>query len=86
MPPAQDDILTEVRLALARLEVKVQGLDQKMDSAVVSREHLENRLAPLTENMNKWKGGMAAITLVAGSVGALVTTVVKYLLTGGSSP
>jgi hypothetical protein len=58
----------------------------KLDQAMVSREHLEKRIAPLTENMNKWKGGMTAITLVAGSIGALVTTFAKHLFLGGSSP
>jgi len=86
MPPAEQDIITDVRLSLARLEVEVKNLNKKMDSAVVSREHLETRLAPLTENMNKWKGGVAAITIVAGSIGALVTTLVKTWFLNGASP
>ena len=85
MPPS-DDTLTELRIVVARLDERTKAIMQKLDDAVVSREHLEQRLAPLTENMNKWKGGVAAITIVAGSIGAVITTVVKHLFTSGSSP
>lgn len=74
MPPDQE-VLTEIRIALARLETK-------MDEAMVSREHLEARLAPLTENMNKWKGGLAAIIFVSGSVGAAITALANHLFAG----
>ena len=79
-------MLTELRIAVARLEEQVRAVHTKMDEAVVSRAHLEERLAPLTENMNKWKGGVAAITLVAGSIGAAVTTLLKQFFATGNLP
>jgi hypothetical protein len=54
----------------------------KLDAAMVSREHLETRLAPLTEHMNRWRGGMAVILLVAGSIGALVSSFAKSVIAG----
>lgn len=82
MTPEQQDVLTQLRLAVARLEVKVQSIDEKMDSAVVSRAHLEERLAPLTENMNRWKGGLAALVLGAGTVGGAITSAISHFFTG----
>lgn len=86
MPPS-DDPLTELRITVARLDERMNTVITKLDQSMVSREHLNDTLKPLTENMNKWKGGMAAITVVAGSIGALVTTFVKtFFMHGGSSP
>jgi hypothetical protein len=75
-----------VLVSIARLEEQIKAVNEKLDQAVVSRAHLDERLAPLTENMNKWKGGVAAITIVAGSVGAFVSTLVKQWFLSGSSP
>ena len=88
MPPAEEQTAANIHIlvSIARLEEQIKAVNAKLDDAVVSRAHLEERLAPLTENMNKWKGGVAAITLVAGSIGALVSTLVKSLFLGGSSP
>lgn len=85
MPP-QDDTLTELRVTVARLDERMNTVIAKLDQNMVSREHLQETLKPLTDNMNRWKGGLAAITVVAGSIGALVTTFVKQLFLGGSSP
>lgn len=87
MPPAHDDDpLTELRITVARLDERMNTVISKLDQSMVSREHLHETLKPLTENMDRWKGGMAVITLAAGSVGALVTTIIKHLFAGGSSP
>jgi hypothetical protein len=87
MSQLQDDPLTELRITVARLDERMNTIIVKLDQAMVSREHLETRLAPLSENINKWKGGVAAITIVAGSVGALITTLFKSIfMQGGSSP
>lgn len=85
MPP-QDDPLTELRITVARLDERMNTVITKLDQNMVSREHLQETLKPLTENMDRWKGGLATITVVAGSIGALVTTFVKNLFMGGSSP
>ena len=85
MPP-QDDTLTELRVTVARLDERMNTVIAKLDQNMVSREHLQDTLKPLTENMNKWKGGLAAITVVAGSIGALVTTFIKQIFLNGSSP
>jgi hypothetical protein len=89
MPPSphEEDPLTELRITVARLDERMNTVISKLDQSMVSREHLQQTLGPLTENMNKWKGGVAALTVVAGSVGALVTTFVKsWILNGGSPP
>lgn len=86
MPPQDDNTLTELRVLVARLDERMNTVLTKLDRDMVSREHLQDTLKPLTENMNKWKGGLAAITVVAGSVGALVTTFIKQLFLNGSSP
>ena len=85
MAPTDSEILTELRIAVARLEEQVRMANHKLDTAVITSEHLEKRLAPFTANMNRWKGALAVITLVAGSLGATVTTIVKQFL-GVSSP
>jgi hypothetical protein len=85
MPP-QDDTLTELRVTVARLDERMNTVIAKLDQNMVSREHLQETLKPLTENMNRWKGGLAAITVVAGSIGALVTTFIKQMFLNGSSP
>lgn len=84
MAPSEHDVLTELRIAVARLEERTRSMDAKLDEAMVSREHLEKRLAPLTANMNRWKGALITITFIAGSLGAAVTTAVKNAL--GVSP
>lgn len=76
-----------VLISIARLEEQIKAIHQKLDDAVVSRSHLDERLAPITENMNKWKGGITVIALVAGSVGAFVSALAKHWFSiGGSSP
>ena len=86
MPPQDDSTLTELRVLVARLDERMNTVLTKLDRDMVSREHLQDTLRPLTENMNKWKGGLAAITVVAGSIGALVTTFIKQIFLNGSSP
>lgn len=88
MPPSEEQTIHNINIlvSIARLEEQIKAVNAKLDDAVVSRAHLEERLAPLTENMNKWKGGVAAITLVAGSIGALISTLIKSLFINGSSP
>lgn len=81
-----DPSYVNLLVSIARLEEQIKAVNAKLDDAVVSRAHFEERLAPLTENMNRWKGGMAVITLVAGSVGAIVTTFIKQVFLNGSSP
>ena len=78
MQPDQD-VLTELRIAVARIEERQRSMDRKLDEAVVSREHLDERLAPLIEHMNKGKGALAAITLTAGAIGATIATFLKHL-------
>lgn len=86
MPPHEDP-LTELRITVARLDERMNTVITKLDQSMVSREHLQETLRPLTDNMNRWKGGLATITVVAGSIGALVTTFVKaFFLGNGSSP
>lgn len=88
MPPTDSDILTELRIAVARIETRIDerfnAVDNKFEQAMVSREHLEQRLAPLTANMNRWKGALVVITFVAGSLGAVVATAIKNAF--GASP
>lgn len=79
MPQEQDNVLIELRIAVARLEEQVKLVNTKLDLAVVSREHMESKLAPLMENMNKGKGALAAATLMAGAIGATLATFFKYL-------
>lgn len=86
MSPPQDDPLTELRITVARLDERMNTVITKLDQSMVSRDHLQETLKPLTDNMNKWKGGITAITVVAGSIGALVTTLFKQLFLSGSSP
>lgn len=84
MVSTDSEVLTELRIAVARLEERTRSMDSKLDEAMVSREHLEKRLAPLTANMNRWKGALIVITFIAGSLGATVTTFIKNAL--GASP
>lgn len=84
MPPPTDDTLTELRIMVARLDERTKTIIEKLDDAVVSRDHLERRLAPLTANMNRWKGALVVITFVAGSLGATISTGLKNLF--GASP
>lgn len=79
-----NDILTDLRLAVARLEVQTRNINEKLDTAVVSREQLEARLAPITEYMNRWKGALTMIVLIAGAAGAAVTTGIRQLLNGAN--
>jgi hypothetical protein len=83
MPP-EYDILTELRISVARIEERQRSMDRKLDEAVVSRDHLDERLAPLIEHMNKGKGALATITLAAGAIGATVATFLKQFF--GVSP
>src|SRR5574343_1189639 len=79
-----DDVLSALRVAVARLEERIdqkrKAIEDKIDLVVVSREHLELRLAPLFENMNKGKGALAMIIFVAGGLGALVYEFLRHLL------
>lgn len=84
--PTSHPAYVHLLVSIARLEEQIKSLNEKLDQAVVSRAHLEERLAPLTENMNLWKGGVAAITLVAGSIGAFISTLIKQFFLNGSSP
>ena len=88
MPPSEDQTTTNINIlvSIARLEEQIKAVNHKLDEAVVSRAHFEERLAPLYENMNRWKGGVAAITLVAGSIGAIISTFIKNMFLNGSSP
>ena len=81
MPPDQQELLTDLRLAVARLEVRLGSMDDKMDTALVSREHFENRLAPLIRHMDRWKGGLAAWLFMAGTAGAAITSAVSHFFT-----
>ena len=83
MPP-DNDILTELRITVARIEERQRSMDRKLDEAVVSREHLDERLEPLVEHMNKGKGALATVTLAAGAIGATVATFLKQFI--GVSP
>lgn len=74
-----EQILTDLRIAVARLEEQVKLVNTKLDIAVVSREHMESKLAPLVENMNRGKGALAAATVIAGMIGATVATFFKQL-------
>lgn len=84
MAPSEQDILTDLRIAVARLDERTKTIVEKLDEAMVSREHLEKRLAPLTANMNRWKGALVVITFIAGSLGATITTWIKHAF--GASP
>lgn len=75
-----DELLRELHATVARLDERTKTIIDKLDDAVVSREHLENRLAPLTENMNKWKGALTVVTVIAGAIGATVATLLKRML------
>ena len=83
MPPDQD-VLTQLQISLAEVRTELRYMRTSLDQAVVSREHLEARLAPLTDHMNRWKGALVVITFVAGSIGAAVTTVLKQAFAGPS--
>ena len=77
MPPDQD-ILTELRISVAELRGEVRHINLKLDEAVVSREHLERKLAPIVESLNRGKGALAAATLMAGAIGATIATMFKH--------
>lgn len=78
MPPDQE-VLTDLRIAVARLEEQIKVVNAKLDLAVISRESMEERLAPLMESVNKGKGALAAATIIAGAIGATVATFVKQI-------
>lgn len=75
-----DETLTELRIAVARLDERTIKILERLDQAVVSRTHLEERLAPITENLNRWKGALTLIVIVAGSISAAVTIFIKNIL------
>jgi hypothetical protein len=84
--PTEQDILTELRISVAELRGEVRHINVKLDEAVVSRDHLEKKLAPIIESMNRGKGALAAATLMAGAIGATVATVVKEIFNHSPLP
>lgn len=84
MAPSEQDLLTDLRIMVARLDERTRNIDRKLDEAVVSRADLEERLGPLTANMNRWKGALVVITFIAGSVGATISTWLKHAIGGAS--
>ena len=85
-PVSQTDheILTALRIEMAEIRVEMRSTNVMLREALVSREHLDARLKPITENMDRWKGALTIITIIAGSIGATVATGLKHLF--GVSP
>ena len=75
-----ETVLTDLRIAVARLEEQIKIVNTKLDLERLAREHTEKQLAPLMESVNKGKGALAAATLIAGAIGATVATGVKHFL------
>jgi FtsZ-binding cell division protein ZapB len=75
-----DEVLTELRVTVARLDERTRSMDKKLDEAVLARDELEKQIQPVVESMNRWKGGFAMIAIVAGTTGAAITTFLKKLL------
>lgn len=87
----QDVMLTDLRIATARLDEQVKTVIEKLDAAVASRaevrkelesvqKELNDRLGPVTESMNRWKGALAMIALFVGAVASAVTLFVEHWL------
>lgn len=79
MQQDQEHVLTDLRIAVARLEENVKLISLKLDGERLYREQMDAKLAPLAESMNKGKGMLAAATLMAGITGAGIATVVKHV-------
>lgn len=78
----EDKSLTDLRVAVARLEERLDTVIHKLDQAMVSRHQLEERLAPLTTNIDRWKGGLAMLAITAGIVGSLLGKLLHRLMEG----
>jgi hypothetical protein len=74
----QDNVLVDLRIAVARLEEQVKVVNTKLDVERIYREQMDAKLAPLVESMNKGKGAFAAAALAAGVLGAGFATALKH--------
>lgn len=88
--PEQDPILTDLRIAVARLDEQLKAVLSQLaaqretaraerETERAYREHMETKLNPLIESVNKGKGAFAAATLIAGAIGATVATFLKQV-------
>ena len=84
MTVASEEVLTDVRILVARLDERTKSIadkleeharsiDRKLDEAVISRKELDERLEPLTTHMERGKGALAAMTFAASVVGATLS-------------
>ena len=83
--PVEQELLTEVRIAVAELRAEIRHINMKLDQAVVARADLERKLVPITESLNRGKGALAAATLMAGALGAVFSAAFRSMF-GGASP
>jgi hypothetical protein len=75
-----DEILSDLRVTVARLDERTLTIIEKLDQAVIARRDLEERLEPLAESVTRWKGGLTVIALAAGAIGAAAAKVATKLL------
>lgn len=74
-----DEILSDLRVLVARLDERTLTIVQKLDQAVVARRELEERLEPLADSVTRWKGGLTVIALAAGSIGAAAAGIARKI-------
>jgi hypothetical protein len=90
MTSDQDTVLTELRIAVARLDEQLKAVLYQLaaqretsraerETECAYREHMEAKLAPLIESVDRGKGALAAATLLAGAIGAAFATGFKHL-------
>jgi hypothetical protein len=84
MSPPSEDVLIELRIAMAEVRAELKHVNVKLDQAMVSREHLETRLAPILKSLDQGRGALAVVTLLAGAIGATVATFIKQMFHVGT--
>lgn len=78
----EEKTLIDLQVAVARLEERLETVIHKLDQAMVSRHQLEERLAPLASNIDRWKGGLAMLAVTAGVVGSLIGKLIHRIIEG----
>ncbi len=74
-----DDLLTDLRITVARIEERTKTILDVVEEGERRRAALEERIEPIAETVERWKGALALLALMSGLAGAMVTLGIKRL-------
>jgi hypothetical protein len=74
-----DDVLTELRIAVARIEERTKTILDVIEEGECRRAALEERIEPIADTVERWKGALALLALMSGIAGAVITVAFKKL-------